>query len=347
LANQITFTDDVLNISTASNADGSIRWHVYEKPHGNGTSIFVQREVNAVLEAEVRLLAEGARPEIFFDAANLEWIFIYNLQENAFMIRYDELEVPTTALPQVGDTAVDHYSTSAGNPNTKTTGQRAQEKVFNRNFQDADNAPPTPDSVAIGAGPTPGTDFRVRFLPHANQQDVNIAGFNIYVKRLSDGGVERANGALVPFTGSLLSVHEAVVPAIAGTYFVTQVNRKGTSAVPTALEEGRKRAPNDFVPGTGLDLDAAITSFMHPFVGEGVVGKITFVQAGVIFFTVPTDTYKDAHIGEGFDLFAEVITTTFPIVLPFPPPDLYKDAHIGEGFKKKILLVGTGGVIIG
>jgi hypothetical protein len=346
LANQITFTDDVINISSASNADGTVRWHVYERPHGNGTSIFVQRELSGVLQAEVRLLAEGARPEIFFDSGNSEWIFIYNLQENAFMVRYDENEVPIPLIPQTGDTAVDHYSSTLGQRSTATLGERADRQVINRGPQDADNKPPSPDSVSVAAGPSPGTNFRIRWLPHAGQQDVLIAGFNVYVKRSSDGGMQKVNGALVPYLGSLLQVHETVVPVVAGRYYVTQVNRKGTAAVLTSLEEGRKREPSDAIEGDGLSLGGAVEAFMHRFMGEGLVGTITFVQGGSVFANAPTDAYKDAHMGEGFDLVGDVVQGNIPLVVEFAD-DNYKDAHMGEGFDKGILLVGTSGVVIG
>lgn len=105
---QITFSSDVNEVSTDSNVDGSIRWHVYEKdselsPGDKG--IFLRREINfGVLEPEKQIVSIGADPKVYF-LVN-EWILLFKLNGRIAKIRYSEnLDPNVTIIPgkQIGE----------------------------------------------------------------------------------------------------------------------------------------------------------------------------------------------------------------------------------------------------
>lgn len=93
---QITFSSDVNEVSTDSNVDGSIRWHVYEKdsqssPGNKG--IYLRRELNLnVLEPEKQIVSIGTDPKIYF-LVN-KWILLFKFSDRIGKITYSQGEDP-------------------------------------------------------------------------------------------------------------------------------------------------------------------------------------------------------------------------------------------------------------
>lgn len=352
MATQITFTDDVGRISTASNADGSIRWHVYERPFGNGISIFVQREVNTVLEAEVRLLAEGDRPEIFFDPVTSKFLFFYRLNENVFKIEIDEGDPPATQAPQVG-TTIDHFRGMGGfSEETRTIREILPENQIGLGPIDADNGPTRMDAVAVVASQNLGK-IKVRWrAKNPDSEGQTVAGFNVY-GQLFDAGraLLKLNGSLIPFEGFDPKLYEFEVPARGGRYFVTQVNRKG--ADPTFVE-GRIKPPFGDTLTNGVTLPEANTSIMNARQGESIQPedlKFVFVDTAPLTI-IRADTFPGHARGDSFNDPGTEIVVEYVVVLvsdgaTFPIDDQFKDVSTGEGFVAKINIDQQGGVIIG
>lgn len=104
---QITFSSDVSGVSTDSNADNSIRWHVYEReslssPGDRG--IYLRREVNSNLEPEKQIVSIGEKPKIYFLANN--WILLFKLRDRIAKISYaEQLDPVITIIPsnQIGN----------------------------------------------------------------------------------------------------------------------------------------------------------------------------------------------------------------------------------------------------
>lgn len=349
MATQITFTDDVGRIATASNVDGSIRWHVYERPFGSGTSIFVQRETPpGNLEPEVRLLNEGERPEIFFDPVAGQWVFTYVLNENVFVIYIDEFTAPATQPPQT-NTTISHYRQAVSTSDDRTL-QQASSQTFVGLAPGGDIIlVPTVDTVAVAAGGNPGATLTIRWRATPSIQgnlNVRVAGFNVY-RRGAAGATPKINSSLIPFEGFDPKIYEFDVPAEVGRYYVTQVNDDGS--------EGRLIPPTDTALSDGTEAADVILSVMDRKIGEAREPEdlvFTFVDATPLFI-LRTDTFADHGPGETqiepSNLIEDITEFTivdvndgaFPIVDPF-------DSHgPSESFTAIIDIDNQGGVIIG
>lgn len=356
MATQITFTDDVGRISTASNSDGSIRWHVYERPFGNGVSIFVQREVNTVLEAEVRFLNEGDRPEIFFDPVTSKFLFFYRLNENVFKIEIDEGDAPATQAPQTG-TTIDHFrGMGAFSEETRTIEEIVSESQVGLGPIDAESGPSGMDSVSVVASEDPGNTLRVRWRaknPGTTSQNPFVAGFNVYAQLFdSNRALTKLNGSLIPFEGFDPKLYEFEVPAKGGRYFVTQVNRRG-DANPT-LVEGRIRSPFGEALSDGVTLPEGNDSIMNARPGDGIQSedlKFGFVDTAPLTI-LQADTFPSHGPNDSFaDPDTEILVEYFVVLVSdgatFPIDDQFADVSLGEGFVAKIDIDQQGSVIIG
>lgn len=356
MGQKITFTDDVGFISTAENVSGSIRWHCYDRLVAGKWSVYVRREVGGSLLAEVKLLDEGQKPEIFFDVGSLQWVLLYRLHEKFWMLRYLESEVPIVQSPQT-DTLIDQFQTGlTDNGELESIAGRQSVLVFTAPSVDAYNGPPPPLAVGVGASPTPGF-FRVRWRARLStttdgnaQFDYDperhyIVGFHVYRRRGDSGALERLTGSLVPFVGLDPVIYELEVPAVAGTYYVTQVNHQGPRS--TNLIEGRVHAPSDQVRSNGTAIPDLVRSFMDQKIGEGTQGpdlRFVVVSFAPINIIPAGDTFP-SHLGEGFQgrtnvdfdydvINIEVISDTFP-------------SHLGEGFVSRLSQTGFDTVVVG
>jgi len=93
---QITFSSDVNEVSTDSNADGSISWHVYEKDSQSSPGykgIYLRREVNLNLEPEKQIVSIGSEPKIYF-LVN-QWILLFKFADRIGKVTYSQGEEPT------------------------------------------------------------------------------------------------------------------------------------------------------------------------------------------------------------------------------------------------------------
>lgn len=246
MATPITDTGDVGVISVATNANATITWYAYERPHGTGTSIFIQREVNGVFETEVRFLAEGEKPKIFFDPTQLEWILLYVLNENLWMITIDEETEPATQSSQSG-TVVDNFTSKHVDSKNKFTAKTiiSERSIHGSNTYSIDNTK-TLEDVTVVASMTPSTTMNVRWKAKDNtisNQNENIYGFNIYARRFLDGALAKINNDPILFKGDTSEIYEHEVPKAGGQYFVTQINYKGN--VTSQLIEGLIKPPSD------------------------------------------------------------------------------------------------------
>lgn len=334
---QITNTDDVLSISLASNVDGTIRWHVYERVKGTGSALYVQREVDHEFETEVEIVPEGGKPRITFDHLNSVWVLLYVLNENVFMLQYTETELPT-GIAEQNETAVNHFVGHVNDGSeTQTIAQRAAAARIGVKVRDAYNGPPAPVSTAIAANPTPGY-VNIRWQPTL-RDDVRIAGFRVWRKNASNGALVSLTG-IVPYEG--VGVHEAAVPYKQGTYYVTQVHYKGDSDTDTT--EGRVLPPGDTVSGDLVSIEA----FMDAKMGEGFTLRTEKIDAGIVLIIVPGDQMNSQYRGEGFNFTFENPQEIVPIVLPTgDTQSLFNDRHTGEGFVLRVQRTGLGSVIIG
>jgi hypothetical protein len=345
MATQITFTDDVGRIATASNADGSIRWHVYERPFGQGTSVFVQREVNGSLQAEVRLLSEGERPEVFFDEANSRWLIFYVLNESAFLITADENDAPATQPPQTGTTRdALRPGPGIGNPNDFAT--REFDSIPFGAERIAYNGPPDIRQFGVGAGPgAPGTNFAVVFQPEASpttNRNLNIAGFRVLRQDFSGRVEDVTPGGFIPFVG--FRTYEAVVPAVPGRYVVVQDNFRGDAT--SQLVRGRPIPPTDEAFSDGLTADFALSRTL-PRLGLGLQDNgdlgFIFVDASPVVI-IRGDAFPTRN-GTS-DNISEIQFVQFTPVAPIIRNDTLL-TRVGEGFQVLLTQTGQGGVIIG
>lgn len=351
MATRITFTDDVGRITTASNIDGSIRWHMYERPFGTGTSIFVRREVNGTLEAEVRFLAEGEKPDILFDPVTAKWIFHYVLNEKAFRIEIDEPDAPVTQAPQTG-TVIDLFrGTEPNQRDPQTTAQNAAQRVKALAPSDADNGPPAPDAVEIAAGLTPGTTLTIRWRAKPSTtlvQNLHVAGFNVYAQLFDSArALVQVNSSLVPFVGFDPVLYELEVPARPGRYFVAQVNYNGPNDQVT-LVEGRIRSVPAFILSNGVNLPSIVTSIMDRKIGESREPEdLTFTVVDTAPVNIiRADDFNDHGPGESFAA-AETTIVSLEVVQVADFDETFADHGPGEAFTAVVDVNNQGGVIIG
>lgn len=328
MATRITFSADVGQIATASNTDGSIRWHVYERPFGNGTTIFVQREVNGSLEAEVRLLAEGTKPEVYFDANLSKWLLFYVLNESAFLITADENDPIATQPPQV-DTTQDTLATNFTQPlNLNMVARQLYDAL--PGFGTIYNGPPAVASMRVGAGTNPST-IAVRWLPKTSD-NLLVAGFLVYFLDPATRRYSRI-GTFEPYNPLALD-YEQIVPRASGMYFVVQVNYKGNAS--TQLIVGRIQRPNDTIDdNTPLDR-------FNPRFGDGQLGEFIFVDRTPVL-VIRGDSFSPRFGDGASNTFA--LATFLPIQVA-DELDVFKP-RFGDGFTASLSQTGFGGVIIG
>lgn len=328
MATRITFSADVGRISTASNVDGSIRWHVYERPFGNGTTIFIQREVNGTLEPEVRLLAEGTKPEVYFDVNTSKWLLFYVLNENAFLITADETDAIATQPGQV-DTTQDTIAPGFSQPlNLDLVARQLYDAL--PGIGTIYNGPPALETVRVGAGSSDST-LAIRWVPKSTDNELT-AGFFIYRQTPATKGFARV-GTFEPFASATFA-YEQIVPKEAGTYFVVQVNYRGN--VSSSLVVDRIQPPSDTV-----DDNVALDRFNVRF-GDGQLGEFVFVDRTPVVI-VRGDTIRP-RFGEGFD--SSFSVSTFLPVQVGDEVDNIK-ARFGDGFAVSLEQTGFGGVVIG
>lgn len=343
---QITFTDDVGRIATASNVDGSIRWHVYERPFGQGTSLYIQREVFGVLEAEVRLLSEGERPEVYYDAVNARWMLFYVLNESAFLVTADETDVPTTQPPQAGTTQ-DAIRSGPGVGNPNSFAQREFDSVPFGVERVAYNGPPDISQFGVGGGPgAPGTNFVVVFQPAQNvesNRNLNVAGFRILRQDFAGRVTDVTPGPdLIPFDG--YRVYEVSVPAVPGRYTVVQDNFRGDAS--RQIVRGRPVPPTDIALSDGRSADFAL-SRLAARVGLGVQRsndfEFSFVDSAPVS-VVYIDNFV-ARVGSS-DNIGTIQFVQFTPASAIVRGDV-QVGRIGEGFQVLLTQTGRSGVIIG
>lgn len=315
-ASQITFTNDVGKIATASNTNGSIRWHVYERDLGGGvTSIYVQRELSGVLQPEVRFVRDGRRPAVFFDTVSAQWILLYEFNESVWMIRADETTAPILQISQLGTFITHMRSKSSDDSNDQSVAERLLSMVDSLGTTDCHFGPASMQAVAVCASPTIGT-FEVRWLPQfildsTDAQGFNkrIVGFNVYLRDDRDGAVTRVNPGMIPFLGDN-RLHSYATPGRAGTWMVTQIEQWGLGR----LVEGRLGYPKDRVPGTGTTLPVIIEAIMDRKCGHGNEGSdivFTFVSFAPLTINVAVDTFPGHTLGESPPFVEPVVTTVF------------------------------------
>lgn len=354
---QLTFTNDITDISTAQNADGSIRWHVYSRQIGNSSKIYVRRETPPnTFEAEVLFLQEGEKPRVFFDPSLNQWLVVYRLNENMWWVRTDENDAPTTQTAQTTNLLVSGFGAAVGETPGPEIVAEKQEALFAQNPQGpyAFNAPRPVATIGIGPSPTPGM-FEVRWRATPTS-DANgnaqwaygefprhfIAGFNVYRINLADGSLVKLNPSPVPFEGFDPKLYVYPTPAVAGTYFVVQVNFRGPHS--TGTVEGRiVGAPRDLVRSDGTALPDIVEAAFPSHIGD--ISEVSrFVVTDRTPLLVLQLDFFPSHIGEGFEGditvldFAEVQIADFGETFP---------SHIGEGFFSRITQTGTGSVLVG
>lgn len=342
MATQITSTNDVGRVSTASNADGSLRWHVYERDLGGGVvSIFVQREVSGMLEPEVRFVLDGEKPEIYFDSATSQWLLLYVFNENVWMYQIDENDAPTTRGSQLGTFIVHMRVDSTDADVIDSIAKQQLENVDTRGPHQATSGPKAPLSVGIGASSTPGF-FVVRWVPQTPNDSTIVAGFNVYRKDYHTGAVKKVNPSLLPYEGSPV-VHEYETPARAGYWMVVQVDQRGPGS--SALVEGRIGAPKDLVHGTGKTLPTIIDSFMGNKLDEGDTLQITVTGSPPIGFIV-NDSFVAASMGSSEGPGAS-ISNDFDILDIGPPDDTFDRYGISGGESFTVEQTGFGSIVVG
>lgn len=343
---QITFSDDVGRVSAATNLDASIRWYCYERPAGTGTSIFVQRESNGILEAEVQFLAEGDRPEIFFDPVTSQWIFTYRLNENLWMITIDEPDVPVLQIAQTG-TIINHHRPGMSDHATRTVKQTINERVISLSHTDVDNTPSA--VVAVGVGGRDSTYIvQWRAEPSITTDlNLNIAGFNIHVKRHGDGAVVQVNTELIPFKGFDPYEYSVEVPIVPGTYYVTQVSYRGDAS--SNLIQSRIKAPlNEIFDYSFFSAPLKLTS------GEARSPEdLNFI----IVETRPVVIKREDVFDIGYNGDGLIASSSMPYRYDIiqvvsssgvqPLDDIYSLEHNGDGIAVRISGSGFGTIIVG
>ena len=352
MATQITFSDDVLNVSTASNTDASIRWHVYERvtnPSIRKRAIFVRRWTSGGgLEAEQQILDEGSLPKIIFDAVNSKWVILYTLYENVFVVTFAEAEVPTLQPPQVGDNVTDHERTSAIIDDGDIGGRRTMaERIesFGRlgvRKVDAYNGPPFPGTVAIVASATPDT-LAVRWT--LSESDFGstlatdlVAGFEVYRE------LELISG-LIPFSGSFATVYDFDITSVPGNYYVRVLFYKGDSS--TLLTDNRIPKPGDRLRGSGSDIDGIILGniFLGPGVADVANPKLLRVVDARPVTLIRSETFLRPELGESQDQ-VFYATQEFLPTDDSVAADTFVRPEIGRGRRLALSQTGVGSVII-
>jgi hypothetical protein len=335
MAVQLTASDDVRAVSVAANTDASIRWHVYERLISGSPAVYLQRELNEVLQAEQQLVPEGANPRVLFNTTSSEWILFYTLQESVFMLRYGETEIPIIIAPQVADTSISHYRLGPSDSgDSRTMGTRATEMVIGLASRDSANGPIRPDSVAVGGADTPG-NIVVRWLPNSTQL-TNIAGYYVYRCSALTGGVERIS-TLQAYNGP--GVHEFETTFQQGTYYVTQVNYKGEA---TATIEGRILPPGDELLSTLTITEA----FMDAKLGAGQALVTEVIDRAPLVVPVPTDNFPSVQVADGYHFTYSNPQVTVPLAISVPT-DSYPSVMTGSGVTMAVTKTGTGTIVIG
>lgn len=348
MTTQITFSDDVGRIATASNSDGSIRWHAYERPFGAGTSIFIQRELNGVLEPEVRFLNEGERPEIFFDSAGNRWLIFYVLNENSFLITADETDIPVTQPPQVGSTATDQFRPGASDPNGQTFGDRNFNRYPIGLAIGSYNGPPDVELFGVGQSTNPGVQYAVRWRAAEStlaNRNLYPAGFRILRQLFTGQITDVTPGGFVAFSGFVN--YEVFVDAVPGRYFVAQDNFRGDAT--TDIERGRVIPPGDSLVSDGQTLNLAMERLEIRTGASFELGSdlgITFIDRSPVTI-VEVDPFT-VRVGEGLttDQDRELRFVTFAAAAQTTENDTF-EVRVGEGFAVPLEQTGFGGVIIG
>lgn len=358
MTTKITFTDDVGRISTASNLSGAIRWHVYERTIAGLTSIYVQRELSNVLQPEVKLLQSGTEPEVYFarDLAGAglhQWVILYTLNENTWMLRVDEVTAPATQATQPAtDTLVSGLAYNLGSDTSPfTVGQNIRESFGFVPSSHVYNGPPDIQSIGVAGSDTPG-EFSVRWRAKASTlsdgnatwnytpEQFYIAGFHVYFRDYITGQLTRLTASMIPFEGFDPKVYEYNVPAAAGTYQIVQVNYNGPSS--TSTIEGHLGAPKDVLTGNGTTLPV-LMDFMDRKVGNSTgfsFNVVTFAPLVV----VAVDTFP-SHVGSSFDYRDSVIDYGIAFVANIS--DTFNSHGPSDGFFARITQTGFGGVVIG
>lgn len=341
----ITFTADVGRISTASNVDGSIRWHIYERPFGNGTSIFVRREVSGVLEAEVRLFNEGERPEIFFNPATSQWLIFYTLNENAFLVTADENDTPTTQPPQIGTTR-DQLRPGGSAPRSEQTLAQQNDNEFLIGLSlGVYDGPRRVVEFAIGASKTPLTSLIVRWraVPTtAANQNLNVAGFRVFRQAFTGGITDITPGGLTavqPFSDD----YEVEVPLNNGVYYVTQVNFRGDAT--TALVESRLRPPGSRLLSSGRADGDVLDRFEIRGGSPRESQDLNLAIIGAAPVQILRDDVFRIAGGESFRTLEIPVVDFQELVVATPTDGLA--VRGGDGFNALLTIVGQGSVIVG
>jgi hypothetical protein len=352
VATQITFSDDVLNVSTASNTDASIRWHVYERVVNapiRKRAIFVRRWTSGGgLEAEQQILDEGSLPKIVFDDVANKWVILYTLYENVFVVTFTEAEVPALQPPQVGDNVTDHERTSAIVDDGDIGGRRTMaERIasFGRlgiRKVDAYNGPTFPGSVGVVASATPGT-LAVRWTLSSSTFGSTpavdlIAGFEVYRE------LELISG-LIPFSGSFSTVYNFDITAVSGNYYVRVLFYKGPSS--TLLTDNRIPKPGDFLRGTGNDIGGVILGNILLGPGMADVGNpklISVVDARPVT-VVRSETFLRPELGESHDQ-VDSLAQDFLPTDDAVAAETFLRPEIGRGRRLSLSQTGLGSVII-
>jgi hypothetical protein len=317
MATQITFSNDVGRVSTASNPDGSIRWHVYSRLISGRSRIFVRREVGGVVDAEpgIQLVFEGEDPEVYFEpdlGASGQFCVFYRLNDNYWWVRTDEPDVPTPQPAQT-DTVTDHnivrgvsdperLSVGDNSPGLRSIGTDRHVQAVRM-----DNNPPRSEAAVVGpvVGPPGSQTFRIRWRPvptSISSQNINIVGFNVYLRRRGTGALKKVNGPLVPFDGYDPKIYEVDVPNEPGDYFVTQVNRAGDGT--SNLVESLVRRPRAVAETGGDRLPLVLDGFDVRGVGDGFGAagpQFVVVETAPVQALPPGETFIVRGVGEGFE----------------------------------------------
>lgn len=349
MSTPITFTGDVGRVAVATNDIATITWYVYERPFNTGTTLYVQRETNAGLESEVRLLAEGERPEIFFDFEDRIWIILYTLNEKLYMITADEFDVPTTLSSQTG-TTIDCYSSVVANQSTDETMHEIVSQIIigNQNL-DIDDSYGV-DSVSVGANEGGNWQIRWRALTSSSTRDnIHVAGFNIYVQRYSDRALIRLNPVMIPFQGFDPFIYSYEIAPIRGKFYVTQVNFRGNAN--DSLVEGRIKPPSDEIYQDVLSNSSRIGRFFGDTIGDL---SFTIVDTSPVI-SITNDSLRQTGFGDTISNLSEIITSnivefdTVQIVSGASQPieDFYTQQGFGQGIFLFISGSGFGSVIVG
>lgn len=354
-ATRITFTGDVLSVSTAGNDDGSIRWHVYDRDDAGVPRIYVQREVAGTLEPEQQILVEGRAPKVSFDDQAKRFLILYSLNENVFLVSFAEAEVPTLQPAQVGDTATDHMRPGLGGLQDDADGRTFDERIQTRRLFgvrtiDAYNGPALVDRVALAAALNP-SNLLVRWRAKADQfgslppSRKPIEGYRVFRVR-ADNSQQEFLG-FVAYTGLDPTVYELEVTAVPGRYYVAQVDRAGPQS--TRLVVGRAARPGDEAITIPTELPDVNRSRMSGLVGEGrPIGLLLgVVETAPIVVIGPLDPQNSPVVGEAFRAGVRFeLVADFGETAPSIETDAFDSPILGRGYALRLTQTGFGTVII-